>query len=149
MGELTSTLGCYLITFRYKYEQDEPKQETPPPQASPVTTAPIKSVPDISKPDTEAAGNQQRSKAGMASDWFSHDHAEENSVESVRQHGASKELGANAARMRGESEHWFSHDQGGESHSVVSPGAKGRPNRQGAASNNMQGIFNYGNAGAK
>jgi len=155
--------------FRYKYEHTESNKEvnkspdtssptaqvletSPPPIiARPVEVADepvkaevaVKKEPEVSvaKVDADATNNQQRSKAGMASDWFSHDHAESNVQDSSRQHGASKELGANAARMRGESEHWFSHDQ----QSAPPSSTRGRASKQ-ASNDSMHGIFHHGDA---
>jgi hypothetical protein len=90
------------------------------------------------------SGEGQRQRGGSASDWFSHDHSTTNDPGSGHVHGSSKELGANAARMRGESEQWFSHDNTAASTTSPVHAAKGRT---GAArpgnSSDMHDVFHH------
>jgi hypothetical protein len=132
-------MACLKFALRFKYEHTESKQEN---TKSDETSPSVGAKEFEPKLNADAATNQQKNKAGSAGDWFSHDHSEDVGSQSAPHHGASKELGANAARMRGESENWFSHDRrDGESTNVTSC-TRGRQNRQ-AENSGMHDIFHH------
>jgi hypothetical protein len=131
--------NLFKIALRFKYDHSEAKQAEPKSDNTSPSVGAQEFEPKFS---SDAANNQQKNKAGSAGEWFSHDHSDGATTSSAPHRGASRELGANAARMRGESENWFSHDhQAGEQTSVTSS-ARGRPNGQ-AANSGMHDIFHH------
>jgi hypothetical protein len=108
---------CKLYFFRFKHDHAEP-QESKSPRAC-----------------KEGEKYCKRDKTGSAASWFSHEHEEEG-VATQRQPSAG---GANAARMRSESEHWFNHD--GAADAGASPRVRGSGNRP--ISNDIHGVFHH------
>lgn len=113
------------------------EREATVPTASAKNDEPIAVSP--SKVDNNVGQSQQHSKAGETGSWFNHDNLD--TPDAVRQHGMSKELNANAARMRGESANWFTHDQTSEESSATAHCSKGRQYKQ--STDNMHDIFHH------
>jgi hypothetical protein len=96
---------------------------------------------ELSSAAGDALQTQQHQRGGTASDWFSHDHSD-GSGENVHVRGTSKELGANAARMRGESEQWFSHDSTSAAPTSPVHAAKGRAGAR-PGNSDMHDVFHH------
>ena len=113
----------FLLCFRYKYEQED-KQET-----------------DKSAQSTEGGVYCRRDKAGSASEWFSHDHPDGGAASDVQQSALLKEGNANAARMRSESDAWFTHEKAEGQETEARSSTRGQVNRP--VSSEMHGIFHH------
>jgi len=102
-------------------------------------------------PMTEGGNYCRRDKAGSASEWFSHDHTDGSAaaVDNGQKSELQREGSANAARMRSESDSWFTHEKtGNQSGGAVTSGAV-TSGQKGAGtsrpvSNEMHGIFHHG-----
>jgi hypothetical protein len=128
-GQVSSTGRAQMIKPKcdsnqwYKYEQ-EGKQET-----------------DKLAHTTEGGAYCRRDKAGSASEWFSHDHPDGSTAGEVQQSALLKEGNANAARMRSESDSWFTHDKAEGQQTESRTSTRGQATRP--VSSEMHGIFHH------
>jgi len=82
----------------------------------------------------------RRDKIGTASEWFSHDHANND----AQQHGKARSCGsANAARMRSESDCWYNYDKATAAEETTS---KKRSAAVKPGGNEMHGVFHHATA---
>lgn len=144
---------CYDIRFKYdsaehqakprdakKLEVETAESETAPPKVDGQISEPVSSVAPL-QADANAGQNQPCSRQGETGSWFTHANPDATKVDDVRHHGASSELNANAARMRGESTNWFSYDHSNKEPVATVQCSKGRQYRQ--ATDNMHDVFHH------
>ena len=107
---------------RYKYDHGEPDKPSETPR------------------EKEGAAYCRRDKTGSAAQWFSHDHADN---DTQQQHGKAGSHGsANAARMRNESDCWYNYDKPAAEGVVVhKKRGAGQP-----AGSEMHGVFHHATA---
>jgi len=120
-----------LLNDRYKYEHGESAENGKTSSSAAASGA-------ETKRGKEGAAYCRRDKTGTADQWFSHDHVDN---DAGQQRAKSATGGsANAARMRNESDCWYSYDKAAPEETAVQKkrGAGMKP-----SSNEMHGVFHH------
>ena len=120
-----------VMNNRYKYDHTGNSEEA---KSSSATSGA-----ETARREKEGAAYCRRDKTGSAAQWFSHEHVEND----VQQRGKGAGSGsANAARMRSESDCWYSYDKAAtEETAVHKKRAAAKP-----GGNEMHGVFHHASA---
>jgi len=120
-----------VMNNRYKYDHTGNSEEA---KSSSATSGA-----ETARREKEGAAYCRRDKTGSAAQWFSHEHVEND----VQQRGKGAGSGsANAARMRSESDCWYSYDKAAtEETAMHKKRAASKP-----GGNEMHGVFHHASA---
>ena len=117
------------VNDRYKYEHGGSSEEAKSATSGAET-----------RREKEGAAYCRRDKTGSASEWFSHDHAENDGQQRGKAAGSGS---LNAARMRNESDCWYKYDKAAAAEETTTVVHKKRAAAVKPGGNEMHGIFHH------